>query len=91
MTAATATRKMMIENDSMKGCNGDTCPNHGAEEVKEYTFGKFDAVVIKWACGCCASYVGDSLDDDGAYHTSYPNAAGRAKMFAAIRAAKHRD
>ena len=78
----------LADRDSMLGHEMDECPNHGAEVVKEYDFGMMDAVVVKWGCGCCACYLGDSLDDDGTYHANYRSAEGRARLHVAGMAAK---
>ncbi len=70
----------MKDFDTMAGHERDTCPVHGAAEKAEYQFGLHDATVIKWRCGCCACWIGDALDDEGTYHTSYSAAAGRARL-----------
>ena len=74
----------MKNHDSMKGLDIDTCPVHGTEIDREYHFGQRDTTVWKWECGCCACQIGDALNDDGTYHTNYPDAAGRARLGVAI-------
>ena len=78
----------MKTHDSMNGLDFDECPVHSEELTREYDFGMNDARVYKWACGCCACQIGDSLNDCGTYHTDYNSAAGRARLGVAIAAAK---
>jgi transcription initiation factor TFIIIB Brf1 subunit/transcription initiation factor TFIIB len=65
---------------SMADHDPDACPEHGRPAVKEYDFGLRDATVVRWACGCCGCFIGDSLDDAGTYHRSYASAQGRARL-----------
>lgn len=70
----------MKNYDSMKGHDAEACPVHDAPATKSYDFGMGDAEVVKFRCGCFACFVGDSLDDDGTYHTDWGSAQGRARF-----------
>lgn len=53
----------------------ESCPEHGADCVAEYEFGRRDATVAKFACGCCVI----SCDDGTAvYCTGYGAAEARS-------------
>ena len=73
--------------ESMRGVDSDVCPNHGKEEIREYTFGMMDARVIKWGCGCCATFGDGCTSYEGQYFTNYPDAAGQARLMVAMAAA----
>jgi hypothetical protein len=60
----------------------DTCPTHGADQAREYTFGMMDATVITFECGCAACYADDGLLGATLY-PSYADAAGAARLIVA--------
>jgi hypothetical protein len=69
-------------------CEEEGCPAHKTPVKKRYTFGKFgDAEVFTFrGCGCavCVNAAslacGVPLGHEVTYHTSYPEAAGRATL-----------
>ena len=60
--------------------DNNECPQHNMPLVKEYRFGRCDAMIYKFRCGCC-----NVSDGFGGlqYYTSYKAASGRANMIKA--------
>lgn len=75
----------MNEIKSIAANETDTCPVHGGEVKREYTFGMSDADVLTYEgckCACCINRA-DGFGDTATHHPSYTSAAGAARLIIA--------
>ena len=57
----------------------DECPRHDADIKAEYTFGRQDATVLVYTCGCCVAYKDDGFLGGRLFDT-YGEAEGYARL-----------